>query len=290
MSISILIVALGIAQTFTDDGLLLVSRLRDVVPRSGIVEVIHQSGSGTTEFRVGVDFATGAWYHVQPVIVMGRTPDGRSWASGGNPARPAGDNPDPWHRSMLMTASVLPDVFGWIILRDPSLARNVTRTENGFTADFVLDQSTPDRVIHLVFDAEGRLVSSRRSDMPDLGMDLRGSHLFADSLPATVRVLRTSSPGTSTLVSAEFRERATPDSFSIERVEALGAVVRYNQEKAFASQVRLAGESAPSGLDAPSIVIDNAPTPGQSWRWTLLITGLILALGGGGVWIWKRTR
>ncbi|MCC6950723.1 MAG: hypothetical protein IT433_04670 [Phycisphaerales bacterium] len=250
---------------------------------TGSVEAVYTDPNGA-EVRVGVDAATGAYYYADHSMVQGRNREGQSYSRDRHRkhAAPAGSG-TPFES--LRIAGFYPNVWLAEIRRYP---------------DAVIEEAREGDLLRVRVDTSKYAIPGEQARVP--------ADVWIDSLARVVRVGRADTPGgprnvhldekspipVSTslgstefvLASLEYRPEGAAEWFDKDRVEGVGAVVRYNSTKASAA-ARAAGAGGDGNAAGVTIPTANREGPNLA----LLACGVTLAgIGVTAWWIRRKGR
>lgn len=250
---------------------------------TGAVEAVYTDPRGA-EVRVGVDAATGAYYYATDSVVHGRTTGGREYSrdktrvtDSANPPRvPFGGlrvarfSPSAW----LAEIRAYPDAV-IAEAREGGLLRVTVDTSK-----YAIPGEQPRPPADVWIDQQARVVRVGRPDMSGGPRDIAYSE--GCPLPISTSLGETAF----VLTSLEYRATGAAEWFEKDRVEGVGAVVRYNSTKA-----RAAERAATSGGDANATGVAVPPASKEGPSLPLLACGVTLSgIGVAAWWIRRKGR
>lgn len=275
--------------------------VKEAAPKRGFVEIVEHSVNGT-EIRSAIDFSTGAMYKVmlQATSLVDATGAQYAGEAGYRRLKPVTDTLKKPHPQASI-ADKIPVIWLWLLAREPSMVVSARKVEDGYDAQILLPLGGGGAVdLQIEISGQGEVTRAFRSDASS-GRRTKIKYL-ADSQLNKRWVADNPASGWR-VVSHVIHEQPVANTFHVERIESVGAVLQMNMAKAQATAnagtpggPRNGGSDAagngetPVGPERQAGHAPFPPAPGSRWRWPLAGAGLtLLVVGVGALW-WKRRR
>lgn len=250
---------------------------------SGVVEAVYTDPKGA-EVRVGVDVVTGAYYYATESVIHGRTVGGREYSRDKTRVTDSA-NPPRVPFGGLRVARFFPSVWLAEIREYPDAVIAEAREGDLLrvtvdTSKYAIRGEQPRPPADVWIDQQARVVRVGRPDMSGGPRDIA----YSEGCPLPI----STALGETAFVLASLEHRATgaAEWFEKDRVEGVGAVVRYNSMKANAT-----ARAAAAGGDANASGVALPPATNEGPSLPLLACGVTLSgIGVAAWWIRRKGR